>query len=387
MLTQAAATMAAYTLSTASPFIAPSLGVDNEDIAQLVAIVYFMGAFSALTTPPFIRQYGGIAISIAICAATAVMLSIAATAVSIWMLAMGAVALGLLYGATAPSSSFVLAQLAPPNRRNLVFSIRQIGVPLGGILGGILAPPLILIGGWRMAFEAQLVFVLLLIFALYQIRHRYDAKDPPSVRLFSVASIVRLFGLLRELPEMRPLAIASVVYSGAQLCFGAFLVTQVVRVFGHEAYGFASAVALVTFQLSGVGARIGLAIVADAWVSARTLLALQGVVMAAAAVVAAHYDADWPRWLVLVNCAVAGATASGYTGLAFAEFSRIGGVQRTAEATGLGAASMFFGVALMTPLFRLGIDVFDGYRLPYLAVAALTFASAVLLIVIRGNRS
>ena len=170
------------------------------------------------------------------------------------------------------------------------------------------------------------------------------------------------------------------------MCFGAYLVTQVVRVFGQDAYGFASAVALVTFQLSGIGARISLAIVADAWVSARVLLAMQGVLMAGAAIVAANYGPEWPLWLIVANSALAGATASGYTGLAFAEYSRVAGVERTAEATALGAALMFFGVAVMAPLFRLGIDLFDGYRMPYLLTAGLCFACAVLLIVTGRKR-
>lgn len=386
MLTQAAATMAAYTLSTASPHIAPDLGVENEDVAQLVSIVYFMGACSALVAPPFIRRFGGMAVSIAICMAAAVMMSIAAVSTSIVMLAFGAAALGCLYGATAPSSSFVLAKLAPPKRRNLIFSIRQIGVPLGGIMGGLMAPPLILLGGWRVAFEAQLVFALLLILAIYLVRHRYDRDQERSQKLFDLAGPIRLFRLLKELPELVPLSAACFIYSGAQLCFGAYLVTQVVRVFGSDAYGFASAVALVAFQLSGIGARIALAIVADAWVSARALLAIQGVIMAGAAVIAAHYDAAWPLWMIAANSALAGATASGYTGLAFAEYSRIAGVQRTAEATALGAATMFIGVAAMAPLFRVGIDVFDGYRMPYLIIAAMALGSAA-LIFFSGRRS
>ncbi len=386
MLTHAAATMAAYTLSTASPYIAPELGVENEDVAQLVAIVYFMGAMSAVAAPQFVHRFGGLGVSIGICAAASAMLTLATLAESLLMLAAGAVALGCMYGMTAPSSSHVLAPLAPPKRRNIVFSIRQIGVPLGGILGGILVPPLILIGGWRMAFEAQLLFALLLILCLYMVRHRYDSGRDVH-RRFSLAGPIRLFGLLRQLPELLPLSIACLIYSGAQLCFGAYLVTQVVRVFGDDAYAFASAVALVTFQMAGIVARIVLGFVADAWMSARTLLALQGVIMAGAAVTAASYGADWPLWIVLVNCAAAGASASGYTGLAFAEYARIGGVARTAETTGLGAALMFLGVAIMAPLFRLGIDIFDGYRTPYLVIAALTLGSAAMLFVFgRRNR-
>jgi len=379
MLTQAAATMAAYTLSTASPYIAPDLGVENEDVAQLVAVVYLLGAMSAMTVPPFIHRFGGMTISIAICVATAAMLSIASFASSIGILTLGALSLGVLYGSTAPSSSHVLAPLTAEKRRNFVFSVRQIGVPLGGILGGLLVPPLILIGGWRIAFQAQLIFALVMIFAIFLVRSRYDHGRDRNRNVWSLTGPIRLVGLLRELPEIRPLAIAAFVYSGAQLCFGAFIVTQLVRVYGQDGYHFASAVALVAFQLSGITTRIVLGVIADSWISARWLLVTQGFLMTLSAIVAAGYDSSWPYWLIVINCALAGATASGYTGLAFAEFVRMGGPKRTAEATGLGTALMFFGVAAMAPLFRLGIDIFNGYAIPYFLVAALTAASALLL--------
>ncbi len=383
MLTQAVATMAAYTLSTASPFIAPDLNVQNEDIAQLVSIVYLLGAFSAMTIPPFIRRFGGIAISIGICTMTVAMLAISSMATSLASLALGAAVLGCLYGATAPSSSHLLARLAPPKRRNMVFSIRQIGVPLGAICGGALVPALILIGGWRMAFQGQLVFAILLVLALYLVRHFYDRDVEKHQRIMSFQGPIRLWALLRELPELRPLAVAAFIYSGAQLCFGAFLVTQIVRVFGNDAYHFASAIALVTFQLSGIGARIVLGYLADSIISPRMLLAALGVIMAGAAIGAANIDGAWPYWLILLNSGLAGASASGYTGLAVAEFARIGGVARTAETTGLCAAIMFLGVAAMAPLFRLGITVFDGYAVPYYAIAGLTLVSAILIALTR----
>ncbi len=392
MLTQAAATMAAYTLSTASPHIAPDLGVENEDVAQLVAIVYGVGAISALFAPPLVHRFGGMAISLAICTAAGAMHMIAAISDTILMLGVAAIALGCCYGMTAPSSSHVLAKLAPAKRRNVIFSIRQIGVPLGGILGGLLIPPLILLGGWRLAFSAQLVFVLLLALSIYMVRHRYDFDRDHYRRIFRPSGPARVIGLLRELPELRALAFVSVIYSGIQLCFGAFLVTQIVRmhaqlpyhfVNAEEAYLFASATALVTFQLSGIATRIVLGFVADAWVSARTLLAIQGMLMGISAIIAAQYDSLWPLWLILANTALAGATASAYTGLAFAEFARIGGPPRAAETTGLGAALMFGGVAIMAPLFRLGIDVFGGYAVPFLVIAALAFISAAVLILFR----
>lgn len=387
MLTQAVATMAAYTLSTASPHIAPALGVENEDIAQLVAVVYGIGAISALFAPPLVHRFGGMAISLAICFATCAMLTAAVMAQTIVALGFAAMALGCCYGMTAPSSSHVLAKLSPPSRRNFVFSIRQIGVPLGGIMGGLLIPPLILLGGWRMAFGAQLAFVVILALAIYMVRHRFDYDRDQSRRIFSPLGPIRVLQQLVTIPEIKPLAFASVIYSGIQLCFGAFLVTQIVRLYGQEAYYFASAIALVTFQLSGICTRIVLGIVADAWISARWLLAFQGVLMGVSAIFAAQYDSTWPLWLILVNTALAGATASGYTGLAFAEFARIGGPAKAAETTGLGAALMFVGVAIMAPIFRYGIDVSGGYFAPFMALAVLAFISAFVLITFNPRRS
>ena len=52
--------------------------------------------------------------------------------------------------------------------------------------------------------------------------------------------------------------------------------------------------------------------------------------------------------------AIAGASAGGYTGIAYAEWARLGGARRT-EATGLGTALMFFGVTVIPSGFGLAV--------------------------------
>jgi hypothetical protein len=73
---------------------------------------------------------------------------------------------------------------------------------------------------------------------------------------------------------------------------------------------------------------------------------------------------NWAPWLVLSLCAIAGASASGFTGLAYAEWARLGGAQRT-EATGLGSGLMFAGVLLLPSLFSVIVTAFDDYSAPY----------------------
>ena len=58
---------------------------------------------------------------------------------------------GLNNGAANPAGSEVLTRFTPPAHRNFVFSIKQAGVPLGGVVGGLTIPPLVEALGWRMA--------------------------------------------------------------------------------------------------------------------------------------------------------------------------------------------------------------------------------------------
>ena len=110
-----------------------------------------------------------------------------------------------------------------------------------------------------------------------------------------------------------------------------------------------------------------------------------GLVMAGMALLAGSFSADW-SWLgIFVVSAVAGATASGYTGIAFAEFARIGGASRVAEATGLGASSQFFGVMVLPTLFSAVVSA-AGYAAAYAIIAVLAGLSGLALLVIDAVR-
>ena len=82
--------------------------------------------------------------------------------------------------------------------------------------------------------------------------------------------------------------------------------------------------------------------------------------MCGAALLAARFGPEWPGWLVILVCAFAGATASGFTGIAYGEYARLGGDRRT-EATGLGAASMFGGVMVLPALMSLAVTASGSY--------------------------
>lgn len=370
---QTLATMALFSLPAIAPAMAGALQVSGELVGLFVALAYGIGIISALLSPGFIYRYGGVRALQGVLGATAVMLLLAAGGSVAW-LGVAAVVLGLGYGAAAPASTHLLVPHTPARVFNMVMSLRQIGVPFGGVLGSLLLPPLVLRIGWREALLAEIPGVLLLVALLQIPRRRWDTNLQPGRRLIG-RTLLAPFRLLRRAPLQR-LSIASFFYSGTQLCFVAFMTTHLTRVAGFDLVSAGQALAV--YQITGAATRPVWGWIADRWITPVQTLALHGFGMAAAALAAGTFGAHWNHALVLLVVAVAGATAGGYTGVAYAEYVHLGGTRRT-EATGLGTAVMFAGVLLIPPGFGAAVAASGSYTLAYTTLAVLALASAVLL--------
>ena len=84
---------------------------------------------------------------------------------------------------TNPASSHLLSKSASDRSRNLVFSIKQTGVPLGGIAAGLMTPPLTVAYGWPVAFGVAAVATFSVIAALQPLRLAWDSDRDPGIRL------------------------------------------------------------------------------------------------------------------------------------------------------------------------------------------------------------
>jgi MFS family permease len=380
LATQSLATMAAYSFPAAAPAIARDLQVPGTLVGFFISTVYGVGILSALLSPRFIHRYGAVRVSQVVLLATLAMLFACALG-SLLSVAIGAALLGLAYGAVAPASTHLLVPRTPQSVMNLVFSIRQIGVPLGGVLAGLVMVPLTVQLGWRAALLCQTVPVLILLLLIQVPRARWDSDRDPAYTIFRTRLPAPL-QMLRESAAIRRLALASFVYSGLQLCFVSFMTVHLTSKAG---FGLIQAgQALAAYQIAGVISRPIWGWLADNVLAARWLLALQGIIMCVTAVLAGQFGMDWPRMLVLAVCAVAGATASGFTGIAYAEWARLGGARRT-EATGLGTGLMFAGVMLMPSAFSAAVTAFGDYAAAYAFAGGLAALSGLLLL--GGGRS
>ena len=368
---QTFATMALFSVPTAAPDIARSLHVPGSLIGVFVSLVYGVGIGSALLSPGFVHRFGAVRVTQVTLIAVLAMLAIGSSD-GVAGLAAGAVVLGLAYGAIAPASTHLLVPQTPRVVFNLVMSLRQIGVPLGGVLGALFVPPLVLHFGWRGALLCETIPVAALLVALQPARRAWDTDRDPAWPLWGRA-LLQPLRLLREDQALRRLSVASFVYSGVQLCFIAFMTVQLTA---EVHVGLVQAgVALALYQISGSASRPVWGWVADRFLAPGRLLSLLGVAMAAAALAAGRFGPAWPWSAVLGVAVFGGASASGFTGVAYAEYARLGGARRT-EATGLGTAMMFAGVMLVPSLFGGAVTALGGWFLPYAGLAAVSLGAA-----------
>ena len=85
------------------------------------------------------------------------------------VLALGSLLIGFGYAPSTPAGSDVLQRFAPKRHRALVFSIKQAGVPFGGVLAAVILPPLALID-WRFAILAGIALTLAVTAAIQPMR-------------------------------------------------------------------------------------------------------------------------------------------------------------------------------------------------------------------------
>lgn len=372
---QMLASMMVLTVPVLAPAAARDLGVPAAYVGLYIAIVYGAGMFSSLACGDLIRRLGAIRVSqlcLLLCTAAALL----AAGGTLPLFVASAVVAGMAYGPVTPASSHVLARTTSPRTMSFVFSLKQTGVPLGGVLAGALVPGLVVAFGWKVALAAVGAACAMVALAAQAIRGTLDADREPG-RPMGFGSLAGPLKVVLRTADVRRLAIMSFFYSSMQLCLVSYLVTYLT---GSLGYGLVQAGFMMSAaQAAGVGARIAWGALADRSGRPVLVLALLGAGMAAAALAAAAFDASWPSLLVAAVCAAFGATAISWNGVFLAEVARRAPDGRAVEATGGALAFTYFGVLLTPPLFGFAAEHGAGFGLAYAVLAVPVFASAVWL--------
>jgi MFS family permease len=296
------------------------------------------------------------------------------------LVVLGAFVVGLGYGPTTPASSAILVRASPPSRIALTFSIKQTGVPAGGVIAGALVPLLILGIGWRGSALAIGFACLALAIAIEPLRKRYDhaldARAPVSL-----ASMFAPVALVLGNARLREMSLTSFVYGGVQITLVTYLVTFLTASFALTLV--VAGLVMAVSQIASVAGRIVWGVIADRAFARRTMLGLLGLGMGLSALATLAAAPEWPQWLLFVFASLFGATAVGWNGVFLAEVARLAPGRKVSEATGGCLFFTFLGVVLTPPAFNAALSLAGSYAVAYAVFGIPALAIGTWLLIAR----
>ena len=374
---QALVSMAVLVVPAMGPAVAQALGVSPTLIGAYIGIVYLGAMLASLLSAPLVLRFGALRTSQGALLACALGLALPAAWPTLAGAILGAVFIGLGYGPVTPASSHLLAKSTPAHRASFVFSVKQTGVPLGGVLAGAVVPWLASSAGARPALWAVALACVACAALAQPFRALLDADRDPlqPLRMGSLAAGLQLVASHRALVR---LAALSFVFSIVQLSLSSYLVTFLTTTLGYSLV--AAGAALSFAQGGGVVGRIAWGYVSDRWFGPDRTLAVLALAMALCSGGTALLQADVPQPVTLALLVAFGASAIGWNGVYLAEVARRAPAGMAGAATGGTLAVTFFGVVLGPVLFGALSGAMGSYRAGFLALVLPTLACGSVLL-------
>ncbi|WP_159347397.1 MFS transporter [Roseomonas harenae] len=386
-------TVAAF-LNQCVPVLAPlltgSAGLPPEAAGHLSALST-LGTLAFLTIGnPLLARFGPVRTLQCGALAAAAGLAMAASG-GMAALALAAFLVGIGYGPTPPAGSRILAATAPPRHRSLIFSVKQAGAPLGGVLAGLLIAPVAVALGWPAAIALAVGIAAAAAAAIQPSRAMLDVEREPARAIHPRAllgrgNLVGPFAALRLHPLLPPLTWLACSLATVQGCFFAFAVTWLTETRGLSLVQAGAVFAAM--QAGGVLARIVLGWMADRTGNGAMNLIGQGLGGAAAVTLFVLLPPLGFGWTLLLGL-LAGSLVASWNGIYQAEVARLSPPGRIAEATSGSTTLCFLGYLIPPAIFAGLVTATGSWLLPQLLAAGqlVVVALAVLPKLRRGGSS
>jgi MFS family permease len=348
------------------PVIAPiagaELGVEAKSIGVFTGTMFTASMICSLWSGALIGRFGAVG-TVQLCLLFGALGIALVTASGIVALFAGGLLLGIAYGPNSAASSEILARYTPDKFRNVVFSLKQSGMPLGSVLAGGAVIVLVEPFGWRTSLlligaAGAVAFVL-----MQGMKRNWDSGRTEKGTVKSRASpFTPLRAVLSE-TRTRRMCIASLSFIYIQFAVSTFMVAYL-----YTEMGLSSAQAAAIYaaaHMAGVVARPILGIIADGLLPPVRLLGIAGLLMSGGCVALALFTRDTPVAAFYGVALVLGSTASGWNGVGMAEVSRAIPANQVGYIMG-GYLFVCFTAVVTGPLVFSGILALGGtYQLAY----------------------
>ena len=381
---QAFSAMAMMAVPVLVPVAPGPARLTTAGIGLYVLVAYVGAVGGSLSAGSMVERWGAIRTSQYALLSSAVGLALAALVPA--ALFPAALLVGLGYGPITPASSHVLIRTTPPQRRNLVFSIKQTGVPIGVAMAGMSVPPLGAISGWTGTLLVLALACVAAAAAAQPIRRTLDAQTAAEPRANQVPArrwwvrLLEPIAVILRHRGLRTLAAVSFILSGMQISFTSYLVSYLTLELALTALVAGSLLGLS--QTGGVIGRVLWGYLSDRLVHPLSMLALICAGIAVFSLLAAAL-AQWHRvpsgLLLALLMFLFGACVSGWNGVYLAEVARQAPPGAAGKATSGTLAVTFLGVIAGAPLFGLVAAGAGGFAAAFGLHAVLATGLALVL--------
>jgi len=378
-LSQAASAMGIAIFPVLAPQLASMLGVDASLVGYQISILFGAALLASSMVGTVVLRWGACRSMEWACWLAAAGMAIALGG-TLWLMPLAAVFIGASNALAAAGAAHILFRFSEPRNRNLVYSIKQAGVPLGWATIALIAPWLTVTFGWRSSM--LLVLIYSAACALWLGRYRVfwdDDRDPGAA---SRTSVLTGLQVLWRYPALRYLSMAAFFFSFVQLCLGSFTVNLLVQEVGYSLVGAGVMLSLV--QASGMCGRMVFGWVADRVGNAVAVLLLTNLLAGLCCALILLLPLGWPVAVLTVFYIIFGLVGYGWNGIMHAQIARLSPHGMVSVVTGGMMMWVFAGILAGPSLFATAYRVTGSYAMTYGGVALVALTGAVVVWIARG---
>lgn len=376
LLVQILSPMGYYGLSALAPFIIEDWGINRQQLGLLL---------SAFSTGTFLLAYPAgiftdrigvrtILLTGQICIGTFIVLAAWLTG---YLLVLAALFIaGMGYGLVNPAGSKAVYSWFPPHRRAVALGVKQISLPLCGVVSGLALPPLAQSLGWQKAWMIIGLAVLggvVITFFLY--------SDPPVSDSRATVDQARPSSALRLLRNgnILRLVFSCFLFTGIQISWYIYLAIYLKEHLGMTAVAAGTYIALM--QGSAIVGRPLLGVLSDTFFRGKRRGVLLIVVFAGfvLGLCFAFLPNDVPAWIVTVIVALFGLTGVGWHGVHLTWMTEMASSDTAGAASGLWICSAHLGIILIVPIFGTLVDISGTFTLGWVFTSFLSCLAWVTL--------
>lgn len=362
----AAASLVAVSLTADAAFIRNTFGLTEVGVGAIASCIYLGATASSVAGGRLTDSHGPgptlvLATLLLACGAL-----VAAGAPSVWVFYAGVLVAGVGYGIVNPPTN-VLANPRSAGRRGLAMSIKQSGIPLGGIVAGAVVPLLADKYGWRVSLALPIGVCLVLAFVF--------ARSCPTPALNSDLTESGSQAVRLRLPRAYAFGF---LMSGVQVAIFAFLALYLVDDVGMTTSRAGAALALLL--VGGLVGRIGWGWVSDRVHGDRPRVLQATSLMASAGLVLMPFVGSPLRYVILV---AVGLSSVGWNGVFVASMAEAAEPGSIGVVTGRALLLVSAGAVLIPPGFGWVVHALDSWTLAWVSCGVLSLLSVLLLQVSR----